>query len=137
MNISMFTNTYYPSIGGIEKSIDIFAAEMRRCGHSVLIVAPEYHGATKSTDDVLRVPAVKRINGSPHSVVLGFPSELAARVRHFQPDIIHSHQPFLLGDSAVRMARLLDVPATALPPVASMGSSTMNSRDSASPGILK
>jgi glycosyltransferase involved in cell wall biosynthesis len=110
VNIAMFTNTYYPSVGGIEKSIDIFAEEMRRCGHRVLIVAPEYEGASLSTDDVLRVPAIKRINGSPHSVVLGFPSELVMRVRDFRPDIIHSHQPFLLGDSAVRMARLLDVP---------------------------
>ena len=110
MNIAMFTNTYYPSVGGIEKSIDVFAAGMRRCGHSVLIVAPEYHGASHSTQEVLRVPAVKRINGSPHSVVLGFPSELVERVRNFRPDIIHSHQPFLLGDSAVRMARLLQVP---------------------------
>lgn len=110
MNIAMFTNTYYPSVGGIERSIDIFAGEMRRCGHSVLIVAPEYHGASHSTEDVLRVPAVKRINGSPHSVVLGFPADLAERVRNFRPDIIHSHQPFLLGDSAVRMARLLEIP---------------------------
>lgn len=110
MNIAMFTNTYFPSVGGIEKSIDIFAGEMRRCGHRVLIVAPEYEGALSSTDEVLRAPAIKRINGSPHSVVLGFSSELAERVRDFRPDIIHSHQPFLLGDSAVRMARLLGVP---------------------------
>lgn len=110
MNIAMFTNTYFPSVGGIERSVDIFACEMRARGHKVLIVAPEYDGAGSSSENVLRVPAIKRINGTPHSIVLGFPSECAARVKEFRPEIIHSHQPFLLGDSAIRMARLLDIP---------------------------
>lgn len=110
MKIAMFTNTYAPSVGGIERSVDIFTGEMKRQGHEVLIVAPEYYGATESTEDVLRVPAFKHINGTPHSVSVGFPSEISDQVKRFCPDVVHSHQPFLLGDSAIRVARSLGVP---------------------------
>lgn len=106
----MFTNTYYPSVGGIEKSIQDSAAQMRRQGHEVLIVAPAYNGATESSDTVLRVPAIKQIGHTPHSIALRLPTRIERQVLAFAPDIVHSHQPFLLGDSAVRIARALGVP---------------------------
>lgn len=110
MNIAMFTNTYLPGVGGIEKSIDIFATEMRKQGHAVLVVAPEYEGATESTDTTLRVPAIKQIAGTPYSIKLSVPGVISHRLKQFKPDIIHSHQPFLLGDSALRMARSFNIP---------------------------
>lgn len=110
MKIATFTNTYYPIVGGIEKSIETFVAQMRRMGHESLIIAPEYDGARESTDEVLRLPAIKKFAGTPYSLNTRFPIQLANRLRKFDPDLVHSHQPFLLGDSALRVARELDVP---------------------------
>jgi 1,2-diacylglycerol 3-alpha-glucosyltransferase len=110
MRIAMFTNTYYPVVGGIEKSIDTFATEMRSRGHNVIIVAPKYHGEQESTAEILRVPAIKQFAGTPYSIKLRFPTVISRRLNDFKPDIIHSHQPFLLGDSALRVARALNVP---------------------------
>ena len=42
MNIMMMTNTYAPHVGGVARSVQAFAAEHRRNGHRVLIVAPEF-----------------------------------------------------------------------------------------------
>jgi glycosyltransferase involved in cell wall biosynthesis len=56
------------------------------------------------------VPAIQRFNGSDFSVVLIAPRWLRTAVQDFAPDIIHSHHPFLLGATAVRLARTLDVP---------------------------
>jgi glycosyltransferase involved in cell wall biosynthesis len=110
MNIAMFTNTYHPMVGGVEKSIDTLATEMRRQGHAVLIVAPESEGHSESTDEVLRVPAIKQFAGTRYSLKVFVPGDTARRIRAFRPDIVHSHQPFLLGDTALRMARELHVP---------------------------
>lgn len=110
MRIAMFTNTYLPAVGGIERSIDIAARHLRELGHRVLVVAPEYDDAVESTDEVLRVPAIKQFAGSPFSINLSLPAAFAERVEAFAPDIVHSHQPFLLGDSALRLARTLGVP---------------------------
>lgn len=106
MNIVMFSNTYLPAVGGIENSIDIFSKAMRELGHSVLVVAPEYDDARESTDDILRVPAMRHFGGSAFSISLSLPDHLSERIEAFNPDIVHSHQPFLLGDSALRLARV-------------------------------
>ncbi|MEW6168024.1 MAG: glycosyltransferase [Pseudomonadota bacterium] len=110
MKIAMFTNTYLPAVGGIERSVDVTSRRLREEGHEVLVVAPEYDNAEESTDEILRVPAIKQFAGSPFSISLNLPEACAERIERFSPDIVHSHQPFLLGDSALRLARALDVP---------------------------
>jgi glycosyltransferase involved in cell wall biosynthesis len=110
MRIVMVTNTYAPHVGGVARSVEAFAAEYRRRGHQVLVVCPEFENAPKQEPNVIRVPAIQRFNGSDFSVVLIAPRWLRTAVEAFAPDIIHSHHPFLLGATAVRLARTLDVP---------------------------
>jgi glycosyltransferase involved in cell wall biosynthesis len=110
MRIVMMTNTYAPHVGGVARSVEAFAAEYRRRGHQVLVVCPEFENAPKQEPNVVRVPAIQRFNGSDFSVVLMTPRWLRTTVEAFAPDIIHSHHPFLLGATAVRLARMLDVP---------------------------
>ena len=110
MRIVMMTNTYAPHVGGVARSVEAFATEYRQRGHQVLVVCPEFENAPKQEPDVVRVPAIQRFNGSDFSVVLVTPRSLRAAVEAFAPDIIHSNHPFLLGATAVRLARMLDVP---------------------------
>jgi 1,2-diacylglycerol 3-alpha-glucosyltransferase len=104
MRIAMFTNTYLPHVGGVARSVSTYEEELRRRGHEVRIVAPTFEGAEESTDDVLRVPAIQGFNGSDFSVRLPQPGLIAAFLDDFRPQVIHSHHPFLLGDSALRFA---------------------------------
>lgn len=108
MNICMFTNTYLPHVGGVARSVSAFAEDLRGLEHRVLIVAPVYKGDGREDPAekwVLRVPAIQNFNGSDFSVRLPLPYLIDDRVRRFRPDIVHSHHPFLLGDSALRTAR--------------------------------
>lgn len=100
----MFTNTYLPHVGGVARSVSTVEEEFRRRGHEVRIVAPEFDGAIESTEFVLRVPAIQRFNGSDFSVRIPQPGLIADYLDDFEPEIIHSHHPFLLGDSALRAA---------------------------------
>ena len=110
MRILMVTNTYIPHVGGVARSVHSFVEEYRRQGHEVLVVAPEFAGQPAAEDGVLRVPALQHFNGSDFAVRLPVPVLLAERLRHFAPDVVHSHHPFLLGDTALRVAAMRQAP---------------------------
>lgn len=101
----MLTNTYRPHVGGVARATDTLAQECRAAGHEVLVVAPGFPGDEHERDEgVLRVPAIQNFNGSDFSVRMPVPHFLHSRLRRFDPDLIHSHHPFLLGDAALRLA---------------------------------
>ncbi len=107
----MFTNTYLPHIGGVAKSVATFTEDLQKCGHSVLVIAPTFAGLQKENEPgILRVPAIQNFNGSDFSVRIPVPGVVHDAVKHFKADLIHSHHPFLLGDTALRTARLFDLP---------------------------
>lgn len=103
MKIAMFTNTYLPHVGGVARSVSTYEEEFRRRGHDVRIIAPEFEGAEESPH-VLRTPAIQKFNGSDFSVRIPQPGLIAEYLDDFQPEILHSHHPFLLGDAALRAA---------------------------------
>jgi len=110
VNILMITNTYLPFIGGVERSVKIFTEEYRRLGHKVIIVAPCFENMPTEETGVIRVPALQNFNGTDFSVQLPIPGILHNALKNFHPDIVHSHHPFLMGDSALRIAAQYKVP---------------------------
>lgn len=110
MNIVLMTNTFTPHVGGVARSVEAFTEEYRRRGHRVLVVAPEFQDVPEQEVDVVRIPAIQNFNASDFSVALPVPMMLSRTLDRFQPDIIHSQHPFLLGMTAVRAARQHGVP---------------------------
>ena len=110
MQICMITNTYLPHVGGVARSVNTFTQKYRERGHGTLVVAPSFPEARKSSDNVIRLPAIQNFNGSDFSVRLPIPGFLYEAMEEFKPDLVHSHHPFLLGDTAVRVARQWEVP---------------------------
>ena len=110
MNILMLTNTYLPHVGGVARSVEAFKRVYDARGHRVLVVAPDVPDIGDDEEDVIRVPAIQNFNGSDFSVRLPIPGFLLSAVRDFRPDLVHSHHPFLLGDTALRIATHFDVP---------------------------
>ncbi len=109
MNILMVTNTYKPLLGGLEKSVESFATEFRKRGHRVIIVVPEYEGMVPE-EDVVRIPAFKNFNGTDFSIQLPIPGVLSEMLENFKPDIVHSQHPFLVGDTALKIASKFNIP---------------------------
>jgi glycosyltransferase involved in cell wall biosynthesis len=110
MNIVMVTNTYTPHIGGVARSVEAFSSEFRRNGHRVLIVAPEFSNLPTDEVDVVRIPAIQNFNGSDFSVALPTAGLLTESLDKFQPEIVHAHHPYLLGMTALRIARYRELP---------------------------
>lgn len=108
MKICMMTNTYLPHVGGVARSVHTFSEMFRQRGHDVLVVAPTFEADDQVPEEieqtVVRLPAIQQFNGSDFSVRLPMTWLMEQRLKDFQPDIVHSHHPYLLGDSALRYA---------------------------------
>lgn len=108
MKICMMTNTYLPHVGGVARSVHTFSEMFRRRGHEVLVVAPTFEGDDEVPQEieqtVVRLPAIQQFNGSDFSVRLPLTWLMEQRLTEFKPNIVHSHHPYLLGDSALRYA---------------------------------
>lgn len=103
MKILMMSNTYYPIVGGLERSIDSFSQQLRKRGHQVVLVAPEFEGAPSNETDVIRLPAIQHFNNTDFSLNIPIPGLLKKLFEEYSPDILHSHHPFLVGDMALRL----------------------------------
>lgn len=110
MKILMMTNTYTPFVGGVPRSVQLFTEAYRERGHRTIVVAPEFEDNPEDEQDVIRMPAIKNVSEAGFSVRLPIPGYLANQIDDFDPDIVHAHHPFLLGDTALRIARQYNLP---------------------------
>lgn len=110
MNIWMVTNSYAPSADGVARSIVSFSAELRRLGHRVLVIAPYADDVPPGEIDVVRIPVLTTSPGSELTLTVPLPAEILERLDASPPDVVHSHHPFLLGATAVRLAARYRVP---------------------------
>jgi 1,2-diacylglycerol 3-alpha-glucosyltransferase len=110
MNILMITNTFTPHVGGVARSVETFTDQYKKYGHQVLVIAPVFKDYSNNEKEIVRIPAIQHFNGSDFSFVLPIPRFLHSAIEKFKPDIIHSHHPFLLGVSALRIANLHKCP---------------------------
>jgi 1,2-diacylglycerol 3-alpha-glucosyltransferase len=106
----MFTNTYAPMVGGLERSVAHAHEDLNRAGHHSTVITPAFSGATVSADGVLRLPALRNLGRKRFSLPLPAPWLIDRWISSASPQVIHAHQPFLLGDAALRFARKKDVP---------------------------
>ena len=106
----MVTNTFLPHVGGVARSVSGFTEEFRRRGHRVLVVAPIFEGIPGRETDVVRIPAVQNFNGSDFSVPVLATGKVFSALKTFPVQVVHSHHPFLLGDTALRVAATRDIP---------------------------
>lgn len=108
--IVMFTNTFAPLVGGLERSVAHAHEDLTRLGHVSRVVTPAFKGADESAGGVLRLPAITGVGEKDFSIALTLSNRLDHWLEAIEPEVLHSHQPFLLGETAWRMARRRQVP---------------------------
>ncbi len=111
IRVAMFTNNYLPFVTGQAVSIDRLRRGLRSLGHSVRIFAPRYETGTDHEAELVRVSSLVAF-GQRREFRLAnlFAPRIGRSIRHFQPTVIHVHNPFWLGTVGAWLARLLRIP---------------------------
>jgi glycosyltransferase involved in cell wall biosynthesis len=106
VKVAFFTHPFAPIVGGIESSVATFAEDLRALGHEVLIVTSTRGTSSVPEHGLLRTsPLADRdrlFPASDRDRLFRAPDRdrLFPALDAFGPDLIHVHQPFLLGRRA-------------------------------------
>lgn len=111
MRIVMLTSNYRPFVGGVPVSIERLADGLRERGHTVFVFAPEC-GGTREADDIYtyRFRTVRPLQRGGFRFSQLFDPSVERVFRDLGADLIHVHDPFLVGHMALSLGRRYGVP---------------------------
>jgi len=124
MKIAMFTDAYFPRINGVAVSVDSYAAELTKLGHTVCIVCPEYteeqqrnalfdekSSDKKSPYQIIRVPSFHvPFTKEDRLGRLNKWHFIKKQMDGFKPDVIHINSEAIMGYFAITYGRHRHVP---------------------------
>ncbi|HHY17415.1 MAG TPA: glycosyltransferase family 4 protein, partial [Firmicutes bacterium] len=109
MRISMWTDSYYPYVSGVTRSVATSRDRLNLIGHSVSVFCPSYPGATVEPG-VYRFPSVKAPTKPDYYVAIPVNPKNLIALWELSPQVIHIHSPFNLGKMGLRLGSLLGIP---------------------------
>ena len=112
LKIAMFTNNYFPIIGGVPISIQRLAKALRKKGHEVKIFAPEYKEETDNEENIIRCNSLYHYEeaGLAFPVTNIFSPQIKKDFEKEDFDLVHSHHPFWLGNKGRKLADEFNLP---------------------------
>lgn len=113
MRVALFTDTYLPEVNGAVTSIDAHTRLLGARGHEVLIICPRYrkpilHVVPHVT--IQRYRSFSFISNKATRIALPSMASVAAKLRAFDPDVVHIHTPLSIGVIGLATARMMRLP---------------------------
>jgi 1,2-diacylglycerol 3-alpha-glucosyltransferase len=110
MHIGFYTNAYNPTINGVVRSVGCFRKALTELGNNVFVFSPQTEDYVDEEPFIFRYPSVD----IPQFPDLPFVIPISNSIDHILPslkmDVIHSHHPVLLGQTAAHKASKLNLP---------------------------
>jgi 1,2-diacylglycerol 3-alpha-glucosyltransferase len=110
MRIAHFTNTYYPVISGVVRSVSAFRKALAELGHTVFVFAQDAPDYEDEEPFIFRYPALNLGLPGDFPATLPFSPFMDRLFPALKVEVIHSHHPFLLGQVAANKAEEMDLP---------------------------
>lgn len=110
MHIAYFTNTYLPVVSGVVRSVRSFRDELSRQGHNVFIFAQEQVDYVDEDPFIFRYSSLTLPTGVDIPAAIPISPFIDRVIPTFKLDVIHTHHPFLLGQTAANKAQELNLP---------------------------
>ena len=109
MHIAFFTNYYHPVVNGVVRSVASFRTTLMKQGHNVFVFAQSDDSYKDNEPFIFRYPSLPLPLGEISTAipVSPFVDQLLPMLKL---DVIHTHHPILLGQTAARKAAELDLP---------------------------
>ncbi|MBM4763024.1 glycosyltransferase family 1 protein [Bacillus sp. B15-48] len=110
MKIAIFTDTFYPDINGVARTLKRFTDYLHANNHSVKVFAPTASSGEYVSTHIHRFKSLSFILYP--ECRLAFPNVFSIKdeLEQFKPDIIHVATPFNMGLSGVYYANKLNIP---------------------------
>ena len=111
MRILMISDVYFPRINGVSTAIMTLRRELRRMGHQVTLIAPDYGEVTDDEEAILRIPA-RPVWLDPEDRLMQRRriSEILPYLQSQTFDLVHIHTPFVAHYAGLELGRTLGVP---------------------------
>lgn len=111
MRILVVSDVYFPRVNGVSTSIQTFNQELRKLGHDITLLAPDYGTPASDETDIVRI-ASRRVVMDPEDKMMhyGKTVRLAAGLKDRAFDILHIQTPFIAHYAGVKLARMLNIP---------------------------
>lgn len=110
MHIAFFTNTYLPIVSGVVRSVESFREALTKQGHNVFIFAQSNDDYEDNERFIFRYPSFSLPIQSDVPAIIPVSPFVEQLLPFIKPDVIHTHHPFLLGQTAARKAEELSIP---------------------------
>ncbi|MGM0602415.1 MAG: glycosyltransferase, partial [Bacillota bacterium] len=112
LKIAMFTNNYFPVIGGVPISIERLSRALRKLGHEVKIFAPKYPDFDKDEADIIRCSLLyyHKQGGMDIPITNIFSRKIENEFYKNDFDVVHCHHPFWLGSKGMSLGHKYNVP---------------------------
>ena len=109
MHIAFFTHSYYPVLNGVVRSVASFRETLMKQGHNVFVFAQYDPNYQDEEPFIFRYPSLPLPLGEISAAipVSPFVDQLLPTLKL---DVIHTHHPILLGQTAARKAAELGLP---------------------------
>jgi 1,2-diacylglycerol 3-alpha-glucosyltransferase len=109
LHIAFFTNYYHPVVNGVVRSVASFRATLMQQGHNVFVFAQSDSSYKDTEPFIFRYPSLSLPQGEISTAlpVSPFVDQLLPALKL---DVIHTHHPILLGQTAARKAAELELP---------------------------
>ena len=109
MHIAFFTNFYHPIVNGVVRSVASFRESLMKQGHNVFVFAQSDGNYKDNEPFIFRYPSLPLPMGDISAAipVSPFVDQLLPALKL---DVIHTHHPILLGQTAARKATELGLP---------------------------
>ncbi len=109
MHIAHFTNTYHPRISGVVRSVSAFRKALSELGHNVFIFAQEVPDYQDEEPFIFRYPTLSLPFPLDFPAIIPISPFVDTLLPSLKLDVIHTHHPFLLGQTAASKAKELDL----------------------------
>ena len=116
MKLAFLTQSYPPMVSGASLFAGQLAKGMANRGYTVLVIAASDRGAAYLTQSenmsVLRLHSANNPLRVGQRFLLPVRRAVLQALHEFQPDLIHTHDPFQMGLTGVSYARRTGIPIT-------------------------
>lgn len=109
MHIAYFTNFYLPVVNGVARSVQLFRETLSSMGHNVFVFAQE-DDYEDTEPFIFRYPSLRLPIGVDIPTALPVSPFVDQLIPKLKLDVIHTHHPVLLGQTAAAKARDYNLP---------------------------